>query len=1328
MIKKLKPPPINIDSASTSSNAATGVFPIVGIGASAGGIEAMSKFFSHMPPINGMSFVVIQHLEPAYKSLLVELLQQVTSMKIYQADNRMKVKPNCVYVIPPDKDLTILDGTLRLMHRPIPPKQHLPIDFFFQALAEDRNEFAVGVVLYGMGPDGTDGIQHIKRRNGLTFVQEPSSCEFDGMPRSAINSGFADFVGPAEELPDMIIANLKHTELTLLEEPDSNTRRHQSALDKIIFLLHERTGNDFSQYKKNTMYRRIERQMKRCHVGNIAAYVHYLHENSSELDILFKDLLINVTQFFRNPEVWQYLELVILPTLLAKKPTGGTLRAWIPACSSGEEAYSLAILFKEALDQIELNEQFSLKIFATDLDQNALNKARKGFYPVNIAENISVDRLNRFFITYENGYQIKEEIREMVIFAQQNIATDTPFSKLDILSCRNLLIYFDRGLQEKLLPLFHYALNPDGFLLLGTAETIGGFYDLFDPVDGKLRIYKRIGSNSQNMNLNFPITNSIFSGALRKKNLVLDSDINIKPSSDSSELKELATLSVVINGKGEILSINKDSNTLLKLNDGKNLLGQVNINNLESLITELKLAREEIHAAHEEMQTSQEELRSSNEELHSINEELSYTNQKLVSSNEELVEFKSKLLLLNEQLRETNIELITYLKAIGELALVSVSDCAGRITEANEKFCEVSGYSKEELIGQNHRILNSRTHPKDFFVEMWATIAHGDIWHKEICNRKKNGQLYWVDSTIVPLKDNDGRITRYISVRVDISTRKLKELALNERLKERSCLYAIHRDMARDLPIKKLCTRIFKHLISAMQFPELAVCKIELYEDHYTSKNYKANLTHSLSTKIKANEKTCGQLQVYYTEDKPFLLPDEQNLINYIAEDLRMWLERKHSDQHINHMASHDVLTGLPNRLLLQDRLTQALAFNQRHHECMSAVLFIDLDNFKAINDTFGHTTGDLLLKKVGERLLSSIRNEDTAARQGGDEFIVLLPHIMDKTDVEEVTQKILTQLSLPYEVNEHEFFISGSIGIALYPEHGLDASTLLKHCDTALYYAKTLGRNNYQFFSAHLNHQVIENHEFGNYLRSAIKNNQLLLHYQPILDVNHNLVSMEALLRWQHSEKGSIPPSRFIPIAEDTGLILPLGEWVMNSVCKQINDWENKGYNVPKIAINISAKQFRQKTFFNQIEHILEKSNITANHIILEITESLLMADIENISETLHQLSEAGFKIAIDDFGTGYSSLTYLKHYPIDKLKIDQSFVRDIATDENDAAIVTATISMAHDLGMKVIAEGVETNDQFAFLTQKGCDLYQGYYFSKPLPSSEIVDMFKLH
>jgi two-component system CheB/CheR fusion protein len=482
---------------------ASGSFPILGIGASAGGLEALEHFLSHVPKNSGMAFVIVQHLDPTRKGIMPELLQRATGMKVMQVKDRTPVQPNCVYVIPPNKDMSILHGFLHLLEPASPRGLRLPIDLFLRSLAQDQKERSIGVILSGMGSDGTLGLRAIKEKGGLVLVQDPATAKFDGMPRSAIDSGLADIVAPVDDLPGRILAYLQRTPLVHTPEQALEVKT-QSALEKAIILLRAHTGHDFSLYKKNTFYRRIERRMGIHQIGKIADYVRYLRENSQELDLLFKELLIGVTSFFRDAAAWKELREKVIPALIAQRPDGHVLRAWVPGCSTGEEAYSLAMLFKEAKEKLKPRKKISLQVFATDLDKDAIDKARQGIYPENISADVSPEQMRRFFTKEERGCRVTTEIREMVIFAPQSLIVDPPFTKLDILSCRNLLIYLAPEMQKKLIPLFHYSLTPGGILFLGSAETIGAFTDLFAPLNSKLRIFRRTESTTRAEPIEFP--------------------------------------------------------------------------------------------------------------------------------------------------------------------------------------------------------------------------------------------------------------------------------------------------------------------------------------------------------------------------------------------------------------------------------------------------------------------------------------------------------------------------------------------------------------------------------------------------------------------------------------------------------------------------------------------------------------------------------------------------------------------------------------------------------------------------------------------------------
>ncbi|MBU1240317.1 PAS domain-containing protein [Myxococcota bacterium] len=543
-------------------------FPIVGIGSSAGGLEALEQFLRHVPKQSGMAFVIIQHLDPTHKGIMAELLQRVTAMPISQVQDRTVVQPDCVYIIPPNKDMSILHGVLHLLDPVAPRGLRLPIDLFFRSLADDQQERSIGVILSGMGSDGTLGIRAIKERAGVVFVQDPASAKFDGMPCSAIEAGLADIIAPIEELPARIIAFLHHSPL-LPADATPLEDKTQSGLEKVVILIRSQTGHDFSLYKKSTIYRRIERRMGIHQIEKISFYVRFLRENPQEIEILFKELLIGVTSFFRDAAVWERLKSETIPNLLAERSPGQPIRAWIPGCSTGEEAYSLAIIFRELMEQGGENGGYSLQIFATDLDQDAITRAREGVFPANIAADISQERLERFFVKVERGYQVAKHIREMVIFAPQNVIMDPPFTKLDIISCRNLLIYLAPEMQKKLLPLFHYSLNKSGVLVLGSAETIGGFESLFVTSDNKLKLYRRRDPSVTMPNIEFPSSFVAVHQFHPDKNMRSKTPVNLQAITEQMILNRYSPAAVLVNEEGDILYISGKTGRYLEPAAGK---------------------------------------------------------------------------------------------------------------------------------------------------------------------------------------------------------------------------------------------------------------------------------------------------------------------------------------------------------------------------------------------------------------------------------------------------------------------------------------------------------------------------------------------------------------------------------------------------------------------------------------------------------------------------------------------------------------------------------------------------------------------------------------
>ena len=529
-----------------------GEFYIVGMGASAGGLEAFERFFKKMPPEPGMAFILVPHLDPTHVSLMPELIQKCSKMKVIQVKDGTAVQPNAVYIVPPNNDLAIINATLQLLQPLKSSGPRMPIDYFFRSLAQDQAEKAICIILSGMGTDGSLGLRAIKGDLGMAVAQDPDTAKYDSMPRSAIATDLVDYILSPEKMPQQLIAYANHTAHKTVPKLVPVKGKTTDALQKIFIVLRSQTGHDFSAYKQNTICRRIERRMDVHQIDKISNYVRYLQENNQEVNTLFKELLIGVTNFFRDKDAFEVLKNTALSQILEGRPKDNVIRAWVAGCSSGEEAYSIAIILRECTER--LKQHVGTQIFATDIDDNAIEASRAGVYPASISADVSVARLKRFFAAQDNVYRVRKDIREMLVFAPQDIIKDPPFTKLDLICCRNLLIYLDSTLQKKLLPLFHYSLKPGGILFLGSSETIGGFTDLFSPIDKKWKIFRRRNSKSAARPVVvFPVTPTVESTVAGNEEKPLEP--NLRQLTEKALLDSYAPPSAIINAKGDILYI-----------------------------------------------------------------------------------------------------------------------------------------------------------------------------------------------------------------------------------------------------------------------------------------------------------------------------------------------------------------------------------------------------------------------------------------------------------------------------------------------------------------------------------------------------------------------------------------------------------------------------------------------------------------------------------------------------------------------------------------------------------------------------------------------------
>lgn len=686
---------------------------ILGIGASAGGLEAIEAFLAQTSADSGLAYVVVQHLDPSQKSLLPALLQRITTMPVYEATQNMRIEANSVYVIPSNRELSIVNNLLKLAQPVEPRGMRLPINVLFSSLASARGESAIAVVLSGMGCDGTMGLQAIKAVGGLTVAQEPGSAQFDSMPASAIAAGCADIIGAPAQLPALILGYVKKipdpvVDGDVVKQLDSLNEPLQS----IMAMLRQRARHDFSLYKLSTLMRRIERRMAIHGIGSLSSYADYLQHNTQEIDLLFKELLIGVTSFFRDPAVWDYLAEAGLPALLKRSSTEKKLRAWSVGCSTGEEAYSLAMVFQEVVQKLPKPHDFSLQIFASDLSPDAIAAARQGKFPLTIEGAVSSARLTRFFSAHETHYQLNQNIRDMVLFAQHDVILDPPFTKLDLIICRNLLIYFDSHLQRRLLPLFHYSLRPGGLLVLGSSETVGRLSHLFTPMQAKLRFYLRQNlaaiSGSDFLLTSFPpLTDSTQEHPLPPLNIPGHESSNLQTAADQVLLQVFSPAAVLVNNDGDIVYISGRTGKYLEPAAGKanwNFYAMVREDLRGPMFNALKQAQQQselvkLHGLEVSMpggrqivditvQTLQEplalrnmtmvvfhdvaalaprgkhktksilekahatELQQCRDEIHALREETRASREKLQAANEELQS-------TNEELQSTNEELTT---------------------------------------------------------------------------------------------------------------------------------------------------------------------------------------------------------------------------------------------------------------------------------------------------------------------------------------------------------------------------------------------------------------------------------------------------------------------------------------------------------------------------------------------------------------------------------------------------------------------------------------------------------------------------------------------
>ena len=688
---------------------------------------------------------------------------------------------------------------------------------------------------------------------------------------------------------------------------------------------------------------------------------------------------------------------------------------------------------------------------------------------------------------------------------------------------------------------------------------------------------------------------------------------------------------------------------------------------------------------------------------------------------------------------ETRNELFAYKEALDQNTIVSITDRIGTISYANAQFCRISGYTQEELVGQNIRIINSSYHERHFFDELWRTIASGRPWRGEIRNRGKHGDIYWVDTTIVPRRNHLGKIDGYVSIRYDITARKAIERELQHEVEKRRNTEELLRELLETIPdgviafdaedklihfnsaYKGFHTAKVDHLVEGTSFCQLLRVAVDNNQYMDLPDNPKAREAY-IENRIKRHG--CpGRPFIQQLNDGRWLqVQERRSRAGYTVGVCTDITDIKQAEKTIKVQAEQDALTGLANRTVLSALLTKALS-GRKAGELAGALVLIDLDHFKDINDTLGHDAGDRLLIEIAARLTDVLRKTDTIARIGGDEFAVLLSGITTVADAERVLRKLLARLSEPLVLGHRTIRPGCSLGVTFFPADGSTPKDLLKNADIALYQAKARGRGVWEFYDPALKQRVEKRQATADALREALAGNAVRMAVQTQIDFRTGRhIGFEVLARWEHNGR-NVSPAEFIPVAEETGLIIPLGLSMLDQALAMAREIRDLGSDPGRIAVNVAASQLKQHDFAETVSAILDRYGLESAMLEVEVTENVLLDRASSqIERSLKDLHDLGVQIALDDFGTGHASLSHLKRFPVDRLKIDQSFVREIQSASEDSIIVRAIINLAHNLGMEVVAEGIETEEQFELLREQGCDVGQGYLLGMPVPPSQAI------
>ncbi|MAL97065.1 MAG: hypothetical protein CL583_01320 [Alteromonadaceae bacterium] len=1554
--------------------------PIVGIGASAGGLEALQGFFEACPADSGLAFVVLMHLPPEARSSLPEILRQTNDMDVVPVVDDMTVEINRIHVLSPDFTLSLEDGRFRT-HALEQEHPDQVVDQFFQSLANHSGDRGVGVVLSGNGTDGSEGAKLIREMDGLVMVQDPDQAGFPGMPCAVISRDLGDVVTRVEDMPGRLMDYIQHALRFDFPEGHKAEPGYSETLREIIRFVSNERPNDFTRYKEKTLVRRIYRRMGLCHKSSEEAYLALLEQSDEEADQLYRDLLISVTAFFRDPASITALDHLALANLVDRTDTQQAIRVWVPGCATGEEAYTIAMLLHERL--AESGRKPLIQIFATDIDEQALDIARQGLYPETISNSVPATLLERYFIREGDYFRVRKEIREEIVFAFQNLISGAPFSQLDLVSCRNLLIYLKLDVQNQIMGLFHFALRANGFLFLGSSETIGRKDDLFAPIDRRHRLYQRKQARRQAPDLPFaagktpPAARGAYVSPSASRGTQHTRSVSLGERVQRHLVNHFAPPSVLVTREGEALYFVGETGPYLKLPSGepsRNLFDMargvvksklrtlfrqatetgslarsdlIRVGNEEGagnavltvaplafgdlvhylvvfedrssqpqsqnssetgaptaasvqepalvrqLEDELQLTRAELHSTIDELETSNQELKVSHEEAISMNEELQSTNEELETSKEELQSLNEEMSTVNselqtkvDQLDHAYSDLDNLLKSISSATLFIDASLCIRLFTPN---CRNLFNLVPTDVGRPLDEIKFKVHDPELLKDAAVSLETLETLENEVKSEKGQWQLRRISPYRTSNNKIDGVVITYTNIdRLKAAQDELNQLTctLEERVEERTRQLqanirereqaARERDVFFELSslpffvlneegyfqrVNPAWTRAFgweeetlkhKPYLDFIHPEDVAqfTGKLEHLRQDGGSANINARFcvqdgSYSwLEWHMEANEggsllgvirdvseqmqsaqavqraqeelekqvnKRTEQLQAEKELAHVTLMSIGEAVIttdlegrvtsmNPVAERLTGWdaslaigypaaevLELRHEESNealgdpinlvlqksktvavpepavlvrrdgasvhidasvspvysnrgsllgavavffdvsyareltkrVRHRAAHDDLTGLINRGEFESRL-QTVVASARDDGKAHALLFMDLDRFKIVNDTCGHAAGDELLRQISRELQTHIRQRDTLARIGGDEFALILENCNSEQAYRVADEMLAFMRNFRFSWEDKTFRLGISVGIALIDHSAASVSQVLHNADSACYMAKEAGRDRIYVFDEN----VVEDHNqntamyWVSVVSQALEQDNIELMAQPIVALGtgeQRGSHFEILSRLRDENGQMIPPASFINAAERYNLMPRLDRYVVAKVFKWLADNPTVIEGLDMCSINVSASTLGDDRFPSFLETLLKQYRIPTEKVCFEITETTAIRNLAKTIELAEEFKRLGFLFSLDDFGSGFASYHYLKRLPVDFLKIDGEFVRNILDDPMDEAMVRSMNEIGHIMGKKTIAEYVESEKLLEKLKEIGVDYVQGYSVCYP-------------